>query len=393
MLRQDVDRLFSYNTKQQVQIGDRLLGITNYVIMFVVMVYIVGYVFIQDHGYLEKEPAKGVAVVQFSGEDLAWNSVGDTHSRFFSEGEITFPGLENGNLFVATKVHIQQEERGVCEDENKPCLTAEDCSPGVGAKCSPNKFCVEPSWCPVGEHEEYKLRTDNGHIWVKSGITFRHLDHDKMFSTDMSQIIMYPNAHHNTYTVRDFLQQCDPPVRFEEVGELGAAIEVQFVWNCQVDSLLPCDKVVGARRVDNLLDEDHIGYGFNHVEYDVANPDKRTNYKKWGIRFFFGTLGVGSKLSMAMIIFRISTGMALVGFAPIIADIIMTQCLRMSKKYHARKYDYTQDFSDYFDDKTGGDITQGLKEDMFGQGEEDEYDDEADEIDFEWRQRFEMDEA
>ena len=34
--------------------------------------------------------------------------------------------------------------------------------------------------------------------------------------------------------VADLLQLCDPPVRFEEVRELGAAIEVQFVYDCKV---------------------------------------------------------------------------------------------------------------------------------------------------------------
>lgn len=388
--QQDVDRLFSYSTKQQVLVKDRLLGIVSYGIMLAMLAYIIVFVFISERQYLETEPAKGASLVSFSGEDLAESAIG-SHSRFFSAEEITHLGLENGNLFVTTKLSIQQEERGVCEDTNKPCTTPDDCSPGVGAKCGPNKFCLEPSWCPVGPPEDFKLATDKSHIWVKSAITFNHLARDHMFSTDMSKVILFPEPHHNTYHVRDLLQQCDPPVRFEEVGELGAAVQVEFIWNCQVDSILPCEKQIHARRVDSLLDQNRIGYNFKHVEYDVENPDKRTRYKSYGIRFYFSTVGLGSKVSMAMIILQVSTGMALVGFAPILADILMLQCLRASKKYHARKYDYTQDFSDWFEEISGTDMAAGLKDDFLGKAEDSD-EDEADEQDREWRDKYEMDE-
>jgi hypothetical protein len=388
-LKGDVDRLFSYNTKQQVLVTDRLLGILNSTIMFGILVYIVAFVFMSERQYLETEPAKGVTLVQFSGEDLAKSAVG-SHSRFFSAEEITTLGPENGNLFVATKVNIQQEERGVCEDLNKRCVTADDCSPGVGAKCSPNKYCVEPSWCPVGSPEDYNLQTGQSHVWVKSAITFRHIAPDNMFSTDMAHVIPFPQPHHNTYMVTDLLQQCDPPVRFEEVGQLGAAVELKFIWNCQVDSIHHCEKEIHARRIDSLLDENHIGYAFTHVEYDPLNPDKRTRTKSWGIRFYFGTVGVGSKVSMNVIIFQVSTAIALLGFAPLLADLFMTHCLRMSKKYRARKYDYTQDFGDYFAEMQVGELVEGVKADILGQTEEDD-DDEADEIERDWRDKFEND--
>lgn len=391
-LKSDTDRLFSYNTKQQVEVKDRLLGIINYSIMVAVMVYVVAYVFIGERAYLETEPAKGVSVLSFSGDDVSRSAVGNTHSRLWSAEEISYPGISNGNLFVATKVNVQQEVRGVCEDVNKRCMTAEDCTPGLGATCSPSKYCVEPSWCPDGHLEEYKLQSDLAVIWVKSAIIFGHLDPHYMFHTDMSKITMYPQAHHNAYKVTDFLQQCDPPVRFEEVSELGAAIEVQFIWNCQVDSIHNCEKHIFAQRVDTLLDEDHIGFAFEHVEYDPINPDKRTAYKKHGIRFFVSTVGTGSKVSMAMIIFYASTGIALLGIAPIAADLFMTQLMRESKKYHARKYDYTQDFSDYFDEISGIDDVTDRIDELMGTKTEDEADIEADEADLEWRHKFNTDE-
>merc|ERR1719235_724848 len=138
---------------------------------------------------------------------------------------------------------------------------------------------------------------------------------------------------------------CDPPVRYEEIAELGAAIEVQIVWKCNVDG--SCVRKPRARRVDVLMDEDKIGFQFTWPFY--TGEDQRVENKMSGVRFYFRTVGTGFKVSLAAIIMKCSTGIALLGFAPIIADLIMVNCFKLSKKYAARKYVYSEDLSDYFD--------------------------------------------
>ena len=59
-LKEDVDRLLSYKTKQQVNILDRWLGFANVGLQLAIVSYIVGYVFVIDEGYLEYEQARGV---------------------------------------------------------------------------------------------------------------------------------------------------------------------------------------------------------------------------------------------------------------------------------------------------------------------------------------------
>ena len=54
-LKEDVDRLLSYHTKQQVKILDRWLGFTNVGLSILIVLYIVGYVFWYCDGYLEYE--------------------------------------------------------------------------------------------------------------------------------------------------------------------------------------------------------------------------------------------------------------------------------------------------------------------------------------------------
>lgn len=391
VFNQDADRLLSYNTKQQVNYLDRLLGFTNIMIMLCIMAYVVGYVFITAKGYLDHEAAMGVLIAQVSSTaDVVGLSSGKMTTRYFSASEITYPGLERGNVFVATRVRVQQQKRGVCEDLTMPCHTADECSKDVGAECTPNRFCKEPSWCPVTKDEQqeiYKLPTDTLEIWIKSAIQFQMLADHKFFTTEMQKPIEHPAPDANTFTVRDLLLLCDPPVRFEEVSELGAAIEVQFKWDCQVE-LNVCKPKIQARRVDVLLDEHDIGFHFGWPTYTgdsdgtVTGPEREL-YEMYGIRFYFRTVGTGSKVSMTATILKLSTGASLLGFAPIIVDLMMLNLFKLSKKYRARKFMETEDLSDYF---------ESVENKGEGAAEDDDNEVEQEQEEEEWRRRMEEEE-
>ena len=363
-LKEDVDRLLSYNTKIQIFILDRWLGVTNVLLQILIVAYIVGYVFVYDRGYLEHEQARGVTSLALSQADdvpfvtSSGTSGGGTSgsgseqkTRSFSVEELTFPNLENENAFVATSVKIEKQRRGLCEDLNRPCETDADCFGGgfgsypqsSSSSCSSKKFCVERSWCTEGsssgsggsggsgasallqteteaetEHTEtgalalktgteaeqstgntpttpseiYKFpQAADVHIWAKSTIQFYKLRSDQIFGADKlgegekSGPVLYPNEGFNTFTVRDLLQMCDPPMMFEEVSELGAAVEVQFLWNCAVGSTSarlskPCAPEVRARRVDSRLEENDVGFSARLVgtqEHSIGPRDAQQN--------------------------------------------------------------------------------------------------------------------
>jgi len=399
ILRQDIDHLFSYNSKMQVQFRDRILGITNYGIMVAIMCYIIGYVFIYDEGYLKRENSHGVTVTTVRGDVVADGQSGDSASQYFAADDIVYPGLENGNVFVTTKIQIQHQKRGVCEDQTMQCRTVDDCSIDVGAECTSNRLCKEPSWCDEGPAQIYKLASDSAQMWVKSSIQFSKQitgnDAPAFYANEMDKPILYPAPNFNTFSVRDLLQACDPPVQFEEVSELGAAIEVQFTWNCQIDQIHgECVPQISARRVDSMFDSTSIGFGFTHAEYGVGDqdPDVRTKMSRAGIRFYFRTSGNGRAVDPSEIIFKLSTGGALIGFAPIIADVIMLNCFKLSKKYRARKYEVTEDLGDYFDQAAAGlDLRSQLEEELL-QMYEDNEDDDYDDDEHEWLRRFNEDE-
>merc|ERR1740133_56983 len=143
---EDTDKLLSYFTKEQVMFIDKKLGITFYCIQLCIVAYIVGYMFIYQKEYLALEQAKGAVVTHVYGDVVAASS-GKVGSRYFSSEELTYPGLENGNVFIATRQNVHLQKRDVCEDPEMPCTTAADCTSWGKGTCSENGFCIEPSWC------------------------------------------------------------------------------------------------------------------------------------------------------------------------------------------------------------------------------------------------------
>jgi len=344
---EDPDRLLSYYTRQQVKFLDRKLGCTYITVMICIVAYIVGYMFIYSKGYLELEQAKGAVVTHVHGDALSVSS-GKPATRYFSVDELTYPGLENGNLFVATRQAVHRQKRGICLDDSMPCVTDGDCTPGGNGHCDSNAgFCVESSWCDQEEQPElYELDSGGLQIWARSTIQFVKLAPERVFSTESDS--HEPRSGYNAFSVRDLLMLCKPlPVRYEEVAELGAVIEVQFYWECNVKKDSECHPTIKARRLDTVFDPDYIGFGFNYAEY--IDDDHRIRNKLRGVRIFFRTAGVGKKFSVAATITKASMGAALFNLAQIIADLLMTKVFSLRKKYIARKFEKSPDFSEHME--------------------------------------------
>jgi len=347
--REDTDRLLSYFTRQQVMFLDRKLGVSFYLIQLSIAAYIVGYMFIYQKGYQMTEQAKGAVVTHAFGDAYAVSS-GKSAERYFSTDELTYPGLENGNLFVATRQEIHKQKRGVCEDIDMPCTQDSDCTAWEGGEfgqCSSNGFCIEPAWCDAVEKEKpeiYQMDTGNMQIWTRSIIQFVRIAPERVYTNEVDD--SNPKLGFNTFTVRELLMKCEPlPVRYEEVAELGAIIEIQFFWECNVKSKDGCEPIIQARRLDTIFDPDNIGFSFDYPEY--IDEDNRYNNKVRGIRLFFRTAGLGKKVSVAATINKASLGAALFTIAQVIADLLMTRVFRLKDKYKARKFENTPDFSEY----------------------------------------------
>lgn len=349
-MQEDLDIIFSYHTRQQVQVRDIWLGVLERALQACVLLYILVGVFFYGESHYETDHNPGLISMSVSGSAVGVSQEG-SQSRFFGAYDLMGPGLENGNVFLTTKVDVQQQVRGICEDFDLPCLSAADCPQGVGATCSKEGFCHEPSWCPVSSGgapaESYKVPLDNIRIWVKSAVTF--FGEPQLYHSRFDAPIPFPRPGYNTFSVKDFLLSCNPPVRLEEIAELGAAIEVQFVWRCTVGNFYGCHvNELMARRIDKDFDTNGE-IGFNYKVAVSTGQDRREVQQRKGIRFYFRTAGFGSKLSLSEIIVKFSMGLSLINLVPMITDWVMLYVSKLRIKYRARKFIYSEDFSDYFD--------------------------------------------
>ena len=119
--------------------------------------YIVFGIFIYNEGYLDFEASRGAVATHVSGDFVALSS--GRRARYFTAEELTAPGLENGNVFVATRQSLVRQRRGVCEDEEMSCEGDEDCHQRVEGRCSEKGYCVEPSWCPMEASKKRRPQT------------------------------------------------------------------------------------------------------------------------------------------------------------------------------------------------------------------------------------------
>lgn len=343
-LNADPDRLLSYMTNQQVNVLDRKLGLTSYILQLIIVLYIVFYVFFYMEGYLAYEPAKGAISTLISGDAASTSTLGNV--RYFSSDELTYPGLENGNVFVATNIRVTRQKLGFCEDRSRPCYSAKDCASDLGGVCNANKFCEEPSWCndEAVQPEVFPIDSGDLMIWVKSSIQFQLLNPHRLFSTETGHA--YPELGYNEFTVNDLLAATMQKLHFEDINQHGCAVEVQFIWNCNVNDDT-CIPDVMARRVDvEMWPENH---GFSFFKSELISETERNLEHISGVRLYFRTVGLGRKFSTAAIILRASLNSSLLALAAIITDFMMLKIFKHRKKYMARKYEESPDFSDYMD--------------------------------------------
>mmetsp|Transcript_24139 Transcript_24139/g.56204 ORF Transcript_24139/g.56204 Transcript_24139/m.56204 type:complete len:379 (-) Transcript_24139:61-1197(-) len=339
---EDVDKLFSYYTRQELKIRDWHLGCTNKFFQFLILTYIVVEIFWRGKGYFTFEQARGAIATQVRGDAVAV-SIGKPGTRYFSAEDLTYPGLENGNVFVATRQKVTRQRRGVCEDPTMPCATDAQCTASMGGTCSEKGFCMEPAWCPVEEVPEiYELESGDLFIWVKSSIQFVNLAANRIYSTEHDH--PFPERGVNLFSVRDLLLMCLPaPVRYEEISKLGAAIEVQFIWNCDVN-VAQCAPEVSARRLDILFDPHNIGYAFAYAER--ISEDERVLHEQQGVRIFLRTYGIARKAAVTHLITKVSIAYMLLKVATVVTDLLMLKIVRKRKKYYARKYEESPNFGE-----------------------------------------------
>lgn len=379
----DLDEVFCYYTLKEVRMLDRRLGLLCWAIRLLVLMYVVGYVFIHEEGFTQREHSVGHVVTEVKGNTY---SLSRGVARPWDMVDAIKPTLEEGGLFIATHaVYTPLQRMGNCSSPSKRCAQDADCEyrpPLSAGRCTAG-MCLEMQWCPA-QSETSTERTsvhllegaDDFRIWFKGSINFASLDERRIFST-IDDIAPRPYrspspaagdgrrllATAGTYaeTAQSASSGGDGPpnqfllsellmlagTSFESVKRTGCVLSVSQLWNCFVDNPGPCVPTVHVERLDRS--SRHNGFSYQHANYYRTSPsqvEERDLYTFRGVRLVLSSRGVGKKVSIGMIMLQISSGIALLWLANYAADFFMLNILPERRHYRTYKQERTPDFSD-----------------------------------------------
>ncbi|OPL33349.1 p2x 4 purinoceptor, partial [Mytilus galloprovincialis] len=127
---------------------------------------------------------------------------------------------------------------------------------------------------------------------------------------------------------------------YEEMAISGGVIEIQIQWNCNLDlSESDCVPKYIFRRLDSSDYKISKGYNFRYAKYYKENDKEyRTLFKAFGIKFILSVTGEAGKFNLEPFLINVGSGLAILGMATVICDIVVLYFLKARNLYKDKKY-------------------------------------------------------
>jgi len=352
-----LDEVFAYKTIKVVRMLDRRLGFVYYGIQLLIVVYILVFVFGINEGYLASEMALGQVYVRVMGATYAKI---DGVNVPFDAHDLRTPSMENGALFVTTKIEAVKQTRNECVNPEYACAVDTECPmiEGVSTQKCDDGLCVMKGWCPgisndASETSVMRMeRPEDLIVWFRSAISFPVLLENTTFSSMNREepTLEGEDGITDAWTLEQLLDMAGAPVT--SVREDGALLNIQLTWECMIDSLGGCT----TPKINVLrMDEGKVrGFSYFFPNYifepslDVTK-DVRILQKLTGVRVIVTAEGLGKKFSILATVLQLSSGLALLSLANIVTDFLMLRVMPERDHYRKYKEELTPDFSDLRD--------------------------------------------
>lgn len=382
--------LFHYETVRIVDIKNRKVGVAFRLIQLFVLAYIIGYVILYKKGYQETDSAistietklKGSTFVDFGDSSGLLNGI-----QVFDPSDYVIPPQEPNTFFVMTNMIITPNQtQGRCleniEHKSNWCDTDADCQPayqmaahGNGVRTglcvqsredSSIKVCEIYGWCPV--EIDYKPMSVRGidsstvplldaakdfTVLIQNEVSFPLFDIQLRNIMGYKNIDSFKHCRYNKDTsplcpifkLGDIVEYCGD--NFTAVGYRGGIYGIHINWDCDFDKNPDtCAPSYNFERLDKAGSLLSRGYNFRYSTYHVINNKRyRTLTKAFGLRFHVLVHSKGGRFSIVPLFLNFGAGIALMVVADIVADFIVTYCLKRRHEYMERKIDTIDDDS------------------------------------------------
>jgi len=200
--------------------------------------------------------------------------------------------------------------------------------------------CEMEAWCPLENQTYTPPAADlsdvrNWTIFSRVDIRFPNFDVTK--SNTGNQLINGTNL----FAVQDIVGSAG--ASFDAVKARGAIFVGTFVYNCDLnEGVDQCNPVISWLRIDPTA-PDALSKGFNY-RYSTMfrDPASQLSYrdlwKVYGVSIVYQVYGKAGRFNFVNLTVTLGAGLALVGMATVICDLIMQYLLPNKDDYVNEKY-------------------------------------------------------
>ncbi|KAA0200160.1 P2X purinoceptor [Fasciolopsis buskii] len=374
-----LSKMFTFKTVKYVQISNLKIGVTQRILQLIILIYIVCWVMVFEKGYQEHDLAKCTVTTKVRG-------VGHTNAkniyekgiRVWDVADFVIPPLENNAVFVTTNVVVtSKQKQGVCY-ETQPsfdnrCISDMECISNEVTRTIngiPTGRCVKApgalqgqceirSWCPLENNtlpfgmerptfpmvQNYTLLIKNDIIFEKFKVRRRNIQ--GWASKRFLRTCLYDKNHAEYKYCPIFkLSTIFEEARVDpKIFILGGVIGIDIRWDCDLDwNVRYCNPVYSFSRLDDPDTNIAVGFNFRYATYYQVNDVlHRDLIKAYGIRFVIHAHGRAGKFHIIPLTMRIGSGLALLGLAPMLCNLIVLNLLPSRAMYYRAKFEYIEE--------------------------------------------------
>uniref|UniRef100_A0A2K6EM76 P2X purinoceptor n=1 Tax=Propithecus coquereli TaxID=379532 RepID=A0A2K6EM76_PROCO len=384
--------LFEYDTPRIVLIRSRKVGLMNRAVQLLILAYVIGcyyphfaeveieppevkWVFVWEKGYQEMDSVVSSVTTKVKG--VAVTNTSQLGFRIWDVADYVIPPQEENSLFIMTNMIVTMNQtQGTCPeipDKTTVCRSDANCTAGSAGthsngvstgRCVPFdgsvKTCEVAAWCPVEDDTHvpkpaFLRAAENFTLLVKNNIWYPKFNFSKRnilpnITTAYLKSCIYDaktDPFCPIFRLGDIVENAGHS--FQDMAVEGGIMGIQVNWDCNLDRAAAlCLPKYSFRRLDTR-DVDHNvspGYNFRFAKYynDFAGNEQRTLIKAYGIRFDIIVFGKAGKFDIIPTMINIGSGLALLGVATVLCDVIVLYCMKKRYYYREKKYKYVEDY-------------------------------------------------
>jgi hypothetical protein len=285
--------------------------------------------------------------------------------------DVVKPPVEDGAAFLSTNfLRTRGQTRGTCDGidtckSNNDCVGLSHNADASGIRtglCTPDGFCQVQGWCPVEENIpgratfNYLQGVDAFTLFLRVSVSFQ--TKNPIRTDSGSSLVMGKTL----FSASDLLEKAG--ITYEQVRQLGSLVAISYDWDCDLDvAISKCKPAFAVARLDDPTSKFSTGFNYRYADYYTSinytafnssevhqRPiEYRDLYKVYGMRFVVLVSGTGRKFDIKNLATNLGSGLAMLGIAATVADVLLMYVLPKRQLYRQVKVKEMQRYIDETD--------------------------------------------